>query len=343
MEFKGGRELDNLTSLREFNSFAKDFNYTIRDMKFFFFLLLFVLPCAVWSQTVSGQQSDLERAGLKGRMSELKLYTEETDRRGFTYRHNPEITTFDSAGMISNTLIMTLDTAKVVQELHYTYKGGLLVNKKDEMKMSILSGVTEERYTWNEEKRLAEKATYEGELGKAPEKLTQIEKFVYDKRGNCIEDSTAIFFPVRSGKSIRTVYSDLGRRLRSEIFENGKRQGYTEYRYDKDGRVKTETERDDSGRAKLAYIYAYDQSGHTTMVQGIQYNYPLTTIIRQSLTLNIYRDDLLTESTTETNSQKDFKTEYRYSNVDGHGNWLMKETIRNEKLSLVERREVEYY
>ena len=307
-------------------------------MKKFLIHLLFALPFAVFAQ-----QTDLEKAGLRGRVLEVRLITEETDRRGFTFRRNPEITKYDSAGNICSLIILADDSIHTVQEVHYEYKGGLLVKKTDEMKVSILSGMTEERYNWNDHGLLTEKRTWEGEAGRPAEKLTQKETYRYDARGNCIEDRLEIFFPSARETTTRTVYNDSGRKLRIENLQGGIRQGYTAYTYNGENRVKTETERDDSGRAMMTYIYNYDQDGNTTMVQGIQYNYPSATIIRQTLTINTYRNGLLVESTSENNSQNDIKTEYRYSDPDSHGNWTKKETIRNEKLSLMERRRIWYY
>ena len=304
------------------------------------FLTLFLL---ILSPPVFAQFTDREKAGLKGPVFSVKLISEETNRAGNTFPHNPEITYYNNLGMISRLIILADETLHIVQELNYEYSNSLLVKKSDDLKLSILSGCTEERYTWNENKMLAEKNTFEGETGKVPEKHTIKESFRYDSKGNCIEDKIETFFPSPMEKTIRNSYDDSGRKIRTEIFQGEMRHQYTDYTFDKNNRVKTETDRDDEGRARLTYIYDYDPVGHTTLFQGIQYNYPSATIIRQTLTLNTYKDDLLVESTTESNSQKDFKTEYRYNNFDSHGNWLTRQTLRNDKLSLTENRLIQYY
>ena len=304
------------------------------------FLTLFLL---ILHPTVFAQLTDREKTYLKGPVSSVKLISEETDRAGNTYPHNQEITYYNNSGMISRLIILAVDTIHIVQELNYEYRNSLLVKKSDDLKQSILSGCTEERYTWNENKLLAEKNTFEGEAGMVPEKHTLKESLRYDSKGNCLEDKLETFLPAPMEKTIRNSYDDYGRKIRTEIFQGESRHEYTDYTFDKNNRVKTETNRDDLGRARLTYIYDYDPAGHITLFQGIQYNYPSATIIRQTLTLNTYKDDLLVESTTESNSQKDFKTEYRYSNFDSHGNWLTRLTLRNDKLSLKENRLILYY
>ena len=307
-------------------------------MKHLFFTLIFVLPFSL-----AAQQITREKAGLMGPVHTIKLIREEIIRDSSFTKRNPELTTYNVDGTINSLQIFNSHTQELVQEEKYEYARGLVVKKTVDTKVSILAGVTEERFIYNENKQLLETYTYEGETGKIPEKLTAKKTFRYDKKGNWIWEKQLDITLNNTEKINLHSYNDKGQEICTENIRYGMRWQYTEYTYNKSKQVKTETIRDDDGRAKMVYIYDYDSLGHPAVTESLQYNYGGTVVMSRSITINTFRNELLIDTETESNGQKDYKAEYQYADFDKYGNWLTRKIVHNGTLTQLDKRIIDYF
>ena len=78
---------------------------------------------------------------------------------------------------------------------------------------------------------------------------------------------------------------------------------YTEYTYDINNRVQTETLLDDEGRKKSTLTYKYDDDGNNIRIEELNYAYPATTVLSKSITNHSYSKGRLVNTNCQTNTR----------------------------------------
>jgi len=96
---------------------------------------------------IAAQSSDWEKAGLKGRVYNLKIMPVDYDKDGKATARNSEVYNYNGTGVLTDELTVNDATLDFVSVKKYEYSNGLLIKRSADVKVSILACVEEEQYS----------------------------------------------------------------------------------------------------------------------------------------------------------------------------------------------------
>lgn len=279
------------------------------------------------------QGTDREKAGLKGEVKSIKLFTTGIKADGSPIVQNAVLNSYDEKGQSTSIAIYKGGTNEQTSEESYQYSDGQLLWKN----LKRIDGTEAKKiFTYNNKKQLILEETVPAENSSMRLLRPVIKKYyTYDDAGNLTEEKT-----VSNGGELtfRNSYNKSNQKVKVEVWNNGSLGSIVEFFYGRNKQVIKEVRKNALGKIYAETTYKYDQGGNKVESQTKEFDGGKTYISRQTWKYDGNNNEV--ENVDNSDGQvTTFSSKYDF---DLQGNWITKTVYRNGVPWMEQRREIIY-